>query len=404
MKPGSHTGILVAVVGAGLITALAGAPQLPAPSPVPVADYVQYWAASRVAFAGGNPYDWNALLAAEQRAEPSMRAAVMMWNPPWTLTLMALPAQLPYLQSRAAWAIFSGAMLAFSAGLLWRHWGGRSRLLLPVLVAALCVPPSVFALVMGQISPLMLFGITGFLYCERRGHLTLAGAAAALTLVKPQVVYLFWACLVIWSMKDRRWRVLAGAAASLAALSAVPLFSHPGIFGDYLEAVRTRPPVYFVTPTFGTVLRLLAGWERTWLIYVPVFIGLGWLAVYWRAHQQDWRWSKEIALVLLLSVVTSPYVWLFDQVILFPVMLEVAANAGRGSSRGARRALWLYASAIAVSFVMLPWNVSVRPTSADDAGLLLETLTGADMFWHVTIAPALLAGYLDFRRQTAEGG
>ena len=98
--PGRCCTAVLTILSAGLVAAAAGVPDLPRPSPVPVADYLQYWAASRVNLDRGNPYDWEELLAAERRVEPSMATPVMMWNPPWTFSLTTLPSLLPYELSR----------------------------------------------------------------------------------------------------------------------------------------------------------------------------------------------------------------------------------------------------------------------------------------------------------------
>jgi hypothetical protein len=394
---------VIAAVGAGLLAAAADAQELPGPSPVPVPDYVQYWAAARVNLAGGNPYSWHELLAAERLAEPSIPTPVLMWNPPWTLALAALPSLLPFQQSRALWLVVSSLALAASACQLWRFWGGGSGRVLAVAAVALAFPPSVFALAMGQMSPLLLLGVAGFLYFERRGRLEAAGAVAAVTLVKPQVVYLLWVALFLWSLHGRRWRFLAGAAASIAAMSAVPLATNPRVFLDYLQALSGRAPDYFVTPTAGTLVRLLAGWEYTSLMFAPALAGLVWLLRHWSVHRRDWQWSAQISMVLLVSVVTSPYAWLFDQVVLLLPALQIAVGHGNRPSRRTKRALAVYGAAVVAAFVMLPWNVNVRDVAGAPQGLLREALTTPNMFWHVTIAPVFLAGFLVFCRGESRG-
>lgn len=394
-RSGLLIGAMVAVASVGLT----GTPPLPAPSPVPVADFVQYWAASRVVLSGGNPYDWNALLAAERQAQPGMPAAVMMWNPPWTVTVTALPAMLPYEAGRIVWAALSASMLVLSAGLLWHCWCGKAQRRMPALAAVLWFPASVFALVMGQVSPVMLLGLAGFFYFERRGRLAAAGAAAALTLVKPQVLLLFWAALLLWSLHRRRWRLIMGAAGTIAALSALPMSANPGIFADYLDALRNRPPDYFVGPTLGTLLRLVAGWRFVWLMYVPAAAGLAWLWFYWKRRRDTWDWRAQLSWLCLASVVTSPYTWLFDQVVLLVPVFEVMADGGGRSAVAPRHALAVFAGGVAAAFVMLPWNVNVHDATAGTEGLLREALTTPNMFWHVTIAPVFLAGYAVYNRR-----
>jgi hypothetical protein len=310
-----------AVLGTAVTVALAGTPDLPRPSPVPVADYVQYWAASRVTFSGGNPYDWNQLLEEERQAEPGLPTPVVMWNPPWAIAVAALPSVLPYSLSRSVWVFACSFVLVASSAYLWNYWGKRRGNAVAIGATTVLLPSSIFVLVMGQMSPVMLAGVVGFLYFERCQRFMVAGACAAVTLVKPQVVYLFWTGLVCWSWVGKNWRFLTGVTIALAVMSAVPMLGNPRVFYDYLLAVITRPPDYFVTPTVGTLLRLLVGWNHAWLMAVAPLAGLAWFARHWQRNGRYWAWSTEISLILAMSVVTSPYAWLFDQVILLPLVL-----------------------------------------------------------------------------------
>src|SRR5713226_8770855 len=61
---------------------------------MPPDDFVEYWAAGRLNAHGQNPYEGEYLLPLEREAgrqtfpvdSSGREAAVMMWNPPWTLT------------------------------------------------------------------------------------------------------------------------------------------------------------------------------------------------------------------------------------------------------------------------------------------------------------------------------
>src|SRR5262245_64724283 len=68
-------------------------------------DFVEYWAAGHLNANGQNPYDGDKLLPLEQKAGRDTTEAVMMWNPPWTLTLV-MPIGL--LKARLAQMIWLG--------------------------------------------------------------------------------------------------------------------------------------------------------------------------------------------------------------------------------------------------------------------------------------------------------
>ena len=58
------------------------------PSIFPPDDFVEYWAAGRLNATGQNPYDGELLLPLEREAGRDTDEPIMMWNPPWTLTLV----------------------------------------------------------------------------------------------------------------------------------------------------------------------------------------------------------------------------------------------------------------------------------------------------------------------------
>ena len=93
-----------------------------------------------------------------------------------------------------------------------RFYGNESPdgLVLTALVVAF--PPTLNALGEGQISGLILLGLVGFLYFQRNGHEFLAGACAALTLVKPHLLLLFWCALLMRSLYRKRFTTMVGAS------------------------------------------------------------------------------------------------------------------------------------------------------------------------------------------------
>ena len=383
-----------------ILLASMGAPVLPAASKASVSDYVQYWAASRLVLSGENPYDWHRMLAMEQQVQPSLRTPILMWNPPWTLALCMLPSLLPYPWSFGLWFSVCSLILIVASRSLWDYWGGPPTDRALAVALGWAFAPSCFALAMGQVSPIMLLGIVGFLFFERQRRFTAAGAFAALTLVKPHVVYLWWIGVVLWSIHERRWRVLAGALLAVGAASAVSMLPNQDVFLQYLHLLSEHPPDYWVTPTIGSLLRLLLGWETVWPSVVPALVGVAWFLAYWSRNRDNWIWSNEVSLVLLISVLTSPYTWLFDQIVLLLPVLQLASSHVRRRSPATSRGIVAYVVAVGLAFVLWPWPVIVAESDAyRSSGLLRHVLSTPNMFWQVIVAPLLLVGfYVGLRR------
>ena len=199
------------------------------PTLVPVDDFVEYWAAGRLNIAGRNPYLGDALLPLQQQVGWPKVEPLMMWNPPWALTLTTLFSLPGYPLGRLLWLVTNIAVVFVSADTLWRYYGGAPRQRWISWGLSFTWMPTLVVLANGQISPLILLGAVGFLYFLRRRRWEWAGAAAILMSIKPHLLYLFWLALILWIISERRWRVALGCGLALVALLAMPLICNPAV-------------------------------------------------------------------------------------------------------------------------------------------------------------------------------
>src|SRR5262249_23642734 len=150
----------------------------------------------------------------------------------------------------------------------------------------------------GQISLLILLGLVGFLYFEKKGRDALAGACLALAAVKPHLVVLVGTAALLWALHGRRWAVLVGGLIVGAVATAIPLLFDPDIFSEYLHALKyDKPPSDHLTPTLATFLRLAFGEERAWVQYLPLAVALTWLLSYWYCRRRTWNWSEQLPML-----------------------------------------------------------------------------------------------------------
>src|SRR5262249_13814849 len=184
-------------------------------------------------------------------------------------------------------------------------------------------------LYMGQISPLILAGVIGFLDFQERRKDAWAGASLVLAGLKPHLVVPFAAAVLLWIFYCRRWRVILGAATAVAALSIGPLLTNPAVFAEYWRALG-QTPHQMLSPTLGSLLRVVLGPEHFRLQFIPMLLGLGWLLMHWYQNWQSWDWIAQAPALLLASFLTAPYGgWPFDLVVLLLPVLQSAIAAGR---------------------------------------------------------------------------
>jgi hypothetical protein len=348
-------------------------------------DFVEYWAAGRLNVHGQNPYKAENLLPLEREAgresfplDPSgHESAIMMWNPPWTLTFVMPLGLVDARIGQLLWLLGNLAIVLFCADWIWRYYQGPSAYRWLSWALALTFIPTMMVLRAGQIGPLILLGIVGFLHFERQGRLLLAGAACVLIAIKPHLLFLFWIALALWALKGHRWRVLIGGIVTGIVATAIPIFFNPEVCQQYWFALTHHPPEEWVSLTIGSILRLLFGADLVWLQLVPAIPALIWFGFHWRKHHADWAWNEQMPLLTLVSFLTTFYgAWPFDLVILLLPVIQAAVWAVEAKN--------LRTAALAMYLVI-------------DLAALGLILVGVTSIWFIWMTPALLACYLSLR-------
>src|SRR5579884_2713722 len=147
------------------------------PAVLGTTDYVEYWSAGHLNARGQNPYSAELLFPIQQPYGCPDDRPIMMYNPPWTLPFVMPLGLLDFGISRLIWLLLNLAVVLLCSALLWRLYGGSPRRQWVALLAGLCFFPTLIVLRMGQIGPLVLLGLVGFLWALRRRFDGWAGAA-----------------------------------------------------------------------------------------------------------------------------------------------------------------------------------------------------------------------------------
>jgi hypothetical protein len=335
-------------------------------------DHWRYWAAARVVSVGADPFgaarDSGVKLP---ELEPELQGQQMVLTPPWALALALPLTLLPYGLSRTVWLAAATLLMLGSIVLLALTYGVPRRAIPPIAAVGYLFAPTIFSLRQVQITPWVLFGISAFLFFVEHKRDWLAGAALALASVKPQLCAAIWIAVLVWTMRQRHWKVAGAFAMTIALGSAVVLARDPAVFAQFARVYQDAPPVAWRTPTLGHILRELAGRERFWLQFLPPIVVVAWAAVHSWRQLSHWNWLREMPLLLWASVLGSPYSWTYDEIVLLvPAVACAAAVIDDASPRSA--------SAVLVAFLAL---------SAATV-FLHDRWTDEWFFW---FAPALLA-------------
>lgn len=308
-----------------------------APSPLPPTmgkiDFRAYWSAAYLLARGENFADPAQLFRVEKEQTAWWEDHPMMtWNPPWLLAVLLPYTLVPFDRAAWLWMLTNIALVFASAVLLWQlkatppsPWqgegrGGLSRYLIWIApLVAFAYSPTLIALIAGQVNVLVLCGLALFLFFDSQKRDELTGAALALTLVKPQLVYVTAPILLLDLVRQRRWRALLGLAVALLSLSAVVFFLRPTFPFEYAVTVAGGRLFDYDTPTLGGALGAAINWQWGRLIALVVLP----LAILIWSRRARWEARTLVDVTLLISVITAPFAWSYDFVVLLVPLLRI---------------------------------------------------------------------------------
>jgi hypothetical protein len=362
--------------------------QIPAPY-----DFAAFWAAGKLNAEGSNPYDGTNVREV-QRAVGLKDTAIMMWNPPWTLTLVMPFGVLPFRTAYGIWVIANLALMIASAELIWRGFGGRPGQRWIAYLLTLTFVPSIFLIDSGQITAFVLFGLAGFLAAAKADRPFLAGVAGALTAIKPHLLLIFALWLVFDAFRSRFGRrVVLGGVLTGAAACIVPTLVNPEVWTQYAAAATGSSSAdhysftHWCPPLVGWWLRAALPGQPFWVQWLPIAVAAAAFVVCYRpGFQSQRRRVADLPWIVAVSLLAAPYgVWQHDLVLLLLPLLAVAVKL---AERPAPVAI-----AIGLLWLMILNAIAL---------VMMIQYTPAE--WYVWFAPSLLLGCVGALRLAARLG
>lgn len=315
-------------------------------------DYISYWSAAKLLVHHGGPYSPGGVLALEKSVGFLPRGPLMMRNPPWALFLVTPLAFLGPRVGQGLWIIALAACIIFSVHLLNPHSKDNALALLFV--------PAIACFDSGQTSPFLLLGFALFLYFHQRRPY-LAGAALLLMAIKPHLFLVFWTVLLAEAIYRRRFRIFAGFATALALATAFAMAIAPRIWPQYIAMMRASALELETFPTASELFRLFISPNADWLLFVPSAVATLWGLWYYSQHRHQWDWAAHGMLIMLVTILASPYGWFTDEVVLLPCLI-FALNLPQRR----KNAVWILLAANVAAF-------AVTQIGANRSGFALES-------------------------------
>jgi Glycosyltransferase family 87 len=310
-------------------------------------DFIEYWSAGKLFVHGDNPYSPSLILAIEKSRGFTPNDPLIMLNPPWALPMVFPLGFLPAIPALVLWILACAASLVLSMMLL--EVPEQSRMI------AFLFAPILGTFMMQQSSPFLLLGLALFLRFHQSRPFA-AGAALILMAFKPHLFLIFWVVLLADCLYRRQWKLMLGFVSSLITMSALVTLWMPHVWQGYFNMVRGTTLEQNFYPTLPTLLRAVINVHMVWIATVPSCLAIVWGAVFYWRKRASWDWNRDAMPVLLITVLTSPYSWIADQVVLLPPVARALSP-----QNGTKPRKFSMEILVAINFIALAWlNLSFR--------------------------------------------
>lgn len=302
-------------------------------------DFFTFWLAGRLAAQGGDPYSPAQWLAGHHEFG-------VTWIPnqayvyPLPLSLLYLPLGLLDLKTAyIVWVALSILMMLAALVLLVRsRSSGRfSRYFVPLLVGLIFFRPAVLTLTNGQMSAFLVLLLAVVIYLWDQGKWEAGAAILPLLMLKPNLGAPLVVLLGLWLLVHKRWRSLAVMAGGLLALLLIGILQNPHWVIDYwsIGNLKVSQNLWGVPTLWGLGSLLCGRTSGCTLAFGGVTSALLVAAFIWLVIGR-WKDISPFTLTALASAVTllvTPYIWTYDQLLLLLPVVDLTARLDRSSSR-----------------------------------------------------------------------
>ncbi len=284
-------------------------------------DFTVFWATARQLVHHANPYDGVALLQIERSSGlPAQYGVMYMRNLPSALPLVYPLGFLNLWPASIIWSLLLAGCLVLSVHMLWvmngRHKNSRHYL-------GYSFGPALVCLIMGQTTVFSLLGLVLFLRFHRSRPFV-AGLSLWLCMLKPHLFVPFGLVLIAWIFLTRTYKILAGVALATAVSCGLAYLIDPHAWSQYTLMARNSGVQWEFIPCVAVLLRTWISKQTVWVEYVPTALGCPWALWYFWRRRLTWDWNKDGNLLMLVSLMTAPYSWIYDAGLAIPALLQAA--------------------------------------------------------------------------------
>lgn len=325
-------------------------------------DFLEYWSAYHLAAAGKDYTNPELVSEIEIPLGWGEPRPLMMWNPPWTLSILSPLLRLEFDTASRVFLSLNLFCLLLTTALMLDIQGLSPRLLPFAFLFASCSVPVFFTLHLGQVSILLLLATTGFYWSLCRGRDFIGGIFLFLLTIKIHVVFLFLLSVFPLLSGKRIVSLILGAFFAAFSVLLHLFFLLPGALTNWMSRGKYSGHPLLVdvyqwrTTSVVTLVRDV--FEQSYQLAPPVLmfgipllassILLGW----------EWRRRRELSIrylspgILPLSCLFSPFAWIFDASVGVLTQLTLFQRAFSSDSDPSTRR-WIIFSSLSLQILVL---------------------------------------------------
>jgi len=289
-------------------------------------DLLTNWASVQVFLLGENPYDSNQMLPFVQRWGYAKRTPPAAWFPPWAIVLLSLVYFLDFPIVVVIWFVINLAIVYLITLLIVSVYANREIKFIYLEIASIIFYPLWALLRWGHIGILLPLGLAGTIWAFKKGDDRLAGLFMVLLMMKAHVVYLILLYITLWIINQKRWTAMIWFAGGLSFLMFVAFIWNHSIFEWWFLSFYTKAGNYRAATLVGWMRGLLIniqGYPPKWPMILVPFCAIA-LLLYGFYVKRALRSIEEIIpVVACVSVLTAPYAWMHDFVIILVTQIAL---------------------------------------------------------------------------------
>lgn len=287
-------------------------------------DAIEYWSAFHIWDSGLNPY--NDLLIQEYQSKVNINnETLMMWNPPWLLSLFSPVLSIPsFLDFARIWFISSLCAYIFGAYYLIHSIIPEYKSDFSLWILLLCFAPLLTTLSVGQIGTWLFLGtslIIGGIINKNSGSVLLGSILLSL---KPHLFLVFIFISLIQLIKTRNWKLLAFfLLGPILVAIATELYSADSVTISWIKAIYGITPITlapspqkWITTTIPSVISELFSPSNIAIKnYISSLFFLFSLVISFYTTLKI-TFPAALSISILISIPLGPFGWLYDYTIL----------------------------------------------------------------------------------------